>query len=167
MAEIKTDGGVDILDVKDNRGGARQGAGRKKGTKNNVTIGSTILEYTTPTELKYMVERAKKHAKTDKKVLLFLLEHIFGKANTTKATPPKKEDANNMANFLDKLEKDERRGRPKTVKQGVEIEPPLPDNEQEAEEDSLQVESGSAEFSGESPLEEHNPQEPTTGIHNA
>ncbi len=156
----------DILnkDPKETRGGARPGAGRKKGSKTKVMVGATIKDYITPTELRLMVERAKKHAKTDKRVLMYLLENVFGKPNTSKAPPPKPKDEHNMSNFLDGLEN--KNDRQKTPRQNLAPEPPLLDNEQETEESEVQDESGSAEFSGEPPLEEYNTEEPAAGDNN-
>lgn len=86
------------------KGGWRPGAGRPKGKKNLTTVRKAILEYTSPQELKNMVERAKKLAKTDSKVLMWYLEMCFGKAKVVD-----KESGgttNNIAVFLDKLEQE-------------------------------------------------------------
>lgn len=86
------------------KGGWRPGAGRPKGKKNLTTVRKAILEYTSPQELKNMVERAKKLAKTDSKVLMWYLEMCFGKAKVVD-----KElggTTNNIAVFLDKLEQE-------------------------------------------------------------
>lgn len=86
------------------KGGWRPGAGRPKGKKNLTTVRKAILEYTSPQELKNMVERAKKLAKTDSKVLMWYLEMCFGKAKVVDKEVGK--TTNNIAVFLDKLEKE-------------------------------------------------------------
>lgn len=83
------------------RGGYRPGAGRPKGRKNIVGLKKAVLDYTSPEELKNMVDRAKRMAKTDKTVLMWYLEQVFGKpkvANTKPAAPT------NIALFLNALE---------------------------------------------------------------
>lgn len=85
------------------QGGYRAGSGRPKGKKNVVSLKKAILEYTSPQELKNMVERAKKMAKNDKYVLMWYLEQVFGKAKSTGA--PVKPGNTNIAFFLDQLEK--------------------------------------------------------------
>lgn len=84
-------------------GGYRPGSGRPKGKKNLVSLKKAILEYTSPQELKNMVERAKKMAKTDKIVLMWYLEQVFGKAKAPNTAP--QNPTNNIAIFLDQLEK--------------------------------------------------------------
>jgi len=69
--------------IKGKKGGYRVGAGRKAGSKNLVSIKKAILEYMSPQELKNLVNRLKKWAKTDKKVAMFLAEQVFGKAKTS------------------------------------------------------------------------------------
>ena len=87
---------------KEKRGGYRPGAGRKVGSKNILTVRRAILEYTTPNELHFMVERAKKVAKTDNKMLQWYLEMCFGKPKVVERGGDK--TTNNIAVFLDKLE---------------------------------------------------------------
>lgn len=87
---------------KEKRGGYRIGAGRKVGSKNILTVRRAILEYTTPNELHFMVERAKKVAKTDNKMLQWYLEMCFGKPKVVERGGDK--TTNNIAVFLDKLE---------------------------------------------------------------
>lgn len=87
------------------KGGYRPGSGRPKGKKNLVSLKKAILEYTSPQELRNMVERAKKMAKTDKIVLMWYLEQVFGKAKAPNTAP--QGTTNNIAVFLDQLEKKE------------------------------------------------------------
>jgi hypothetical protein len=87
---------------KEKRGGYRPGAGRKVGSKNILTVRRAILEYTTPNELHFMVERAKKVAKTDNKMLQWYLEMCFGKPKVVERQGDK--TTNNIALFLDNLE---------------------------------------------------------------
>lgn len=70
-------------EVKPGRGGFRAGAGRKKGSKNLINIKKALIEYMSPQELKNLVERLKRWAKSDKKVAMFIAEQIFGKAKTS------------------------------------------------------------------------------------
>lgn len=137
------------------KGGRRPGAGRPKGKKNVLGIKHAVKEYTSPQELKNLVERAKKMAKTDKVVLMWYLEQIFGKAKATGVQPQGK-TVNNIALFLDSLEKQNGgntnqpipiNGRVTSgadrvdgfsiVRQTVETETPLLDNEQEGEENTV------------------------------
>jgi len=87
---------------KEKRGGYRPNAGRKVGSKNIRTVRRAILEYTTPNELHFMVERAKKACKTDNKMLQWYLEMCFGKPKVVERGGDK--TTNNIALFLDKLE---------------------------------------------------------------
>lgn len=87
------------------KGGWRPGAGRKPGSKNLLsTPKKAILEYTSPQELKNMVERAKKAAKRNDKMLQWYLEMVFGKPKVVEKEPGGK-TTNNIAVFLDSLEK--------------------------------------------------------------
>ena len=91
------------------KGGYRPGAGRPAGQKNILKIKKAILEYTSPQELKNMVERAKKWAKKDPKMLQWYLEQVFGKAKVVeRADGPK--TVNNIAYFLDRLEQEKIEG---------------------------------------------------------
>lgn len=79
---------MEILNAKEakvikGRGGYRPNAGRKKGSKNLVNIKKALVEYMSPQELKNLVERLKRWAKSDKKVAMFIAEQIFGKAKTS------------------------------------------------------------------------------------
>jgi hypothetical protein len=134
------------------KGGWRPGAGRPKGKKNLTTVRKAILEYTSPQELKNMVERAKKLAKTDSKVLMWYLEMCFGKAKVVDKEVGK--TTNNIAVFLDKLEQ-ERLNPPvdgniyvgdpinngsTTSGQKLETEAFIYDQRQESEQDTVQAE---------------------------
>ena len=136
------------------KGGRRPGAGRPKGKKNVLGIKHAVKEYTSPQELKNLVERAKKMAKTDKVVLMWYLEQVFGKAKATGVQPQGK-TVNNIALFLDSLEKQngghtnqpipikgstggfEPNSGFQVIRQAVEVETPLLDNEQEGKEDTV------------------------------
>lgn len=130
------------------KGGKRPGAGRPKGKKNIVGLKKKILEYTSPQELKNLVERAKKMAKTDRVVLMWYLEQVFGKAKAVGEKPGG--TVNNIALFLDSLEKNKNGSinRPipingdststgiadsgfKVIEQGVENQAFISDNRQE------------------------------------
>lgn len=145
------------------RGGYRPGSGRPKGKKNVVGLKKAILEYTSPQELKNMVERAKKLAKNDKYVLMWYLEQIFGKAKATGA--PTKGVTNNIALFLDTLEKESKQLPPvvgtviptkeienngttyngqETVRQSVETPQPVFHNGFQAEESEVRSESSTS-----------------------
>ena len=90
---------------KSKRGGYRPNAGRPKGSKSLVNLPKkAILEYTSPQELQNMVERAKKWAKTDRKMLQWYLEMVFGKPKAFEKDGGAK-TVNNIAYFLDKLER--------------------------------------------------------------
>lgn len=65
------------------RGGYRPGCGRKAGSKNLINIKKALVEYMSPQELKNLVDRLKRWAKSDKKVAMFIAEQIFGKAKTS------------------------------------------------------------------------------------
>lgn len=56
------------------RGGARPGAGRKKGKALKIT------EHFTPAEIKEFIEFVKDAYKEDMRVLVWLGDHIYGKA---------------------------------------------------------------------------------------
>lgn len=58
------------------KGGARPGAGRKKGS----TTRPQIRDYFTPKEVAELVVQLKERAKTDSTILKFLGEQVFGKA---------------------------------------------------------------------------------------
>lgn len=126
------------------RGGKRPGAGRPKGRKTLVGIKKAILEYTSPQELENLVKRAKKMAEKDKVVLMWYLEQVFGKAKAVNQLPAGK-TVNNIAVFLDSLEKQTHADRNRvitvtpehdrisdagreTLGQAMEIEPSLQDN---------------------------------------
>jgi hypothetical protein len=109
------------------RGGYRPGSGRPKGKKNIHGLKFAIKEYTSPQELHNLVERAKKLAKTDKGVLMWYLEQVFGKPKAPNQLPPGK-TTNNIAVFLDSLEKQNGQT---VVRQTVEDLPPVYNNEQE------------------------------------
>ena len=88
------------------RGGYRPNAGRPKGAKNLTNLPKkAILEYTSPQELGNMVQRAKKWAKTDKNMLRWYLEMVFGKPKTIEREGGAK-TVNNIAYFLDNLERE-------------------------------------------------------------
>lgn len=128
------------------RGGKRPGAGRPKGRKTLVGIKKAILEYTSPQELENLVKRAKKMAEKDKVVLMWYLEQVFGKAKAVNQLPQGK-TVNNIALFLDTLEKENARNRvitinpsnpsvdgsnvsrPAVIEERVENQQPLSDNE--------------------------------------
>lgn len=59
-------------------GGKRKGAGRKKGVSGNKP---RIMDYFKPDEIEGLIKVAKKKAKKDPKILMFLLEQYFGKAH--------------------------------------------------------------------------------------
>lgn len=84
----------------------RPGAGRPKGKKNIVTLKKAILDYTSPQELKNMVEKAKKMANKSEKMMQWYLEMCLGKPKAVGATKPS-DTTNNIAIFLDQLEKTE------------------------------------------------------------
>jgi hypothetical protein len=88
------------------RGGYRPNAGRPKGKKNIVALKKAILDYTSPEELKNLVERAKKLAKTDSKMLQWYLEMCLGKPKVVERETTK--NVTNIAYFLDKLEEEKR-----------------------------------------------------------
>jgi hypothetical protein len=144
------------------KGGWRPGAGRKKGSKSLSNLPKkAILEYTSPQELKNMVERAKKLTKKDPKMLQWYLEQIFGKAKVVEKETGK--TTNNIAVFLDKLEQ-ERLNPPiegtsyigdpletiyvgdpinngsTTFKQGFQTETPIYNNGQKPEQDTVSAE---------------------------
>jgi len=143
--------------MQDTRGGYRPGAGRKPGSKNIVALKKAILEYTSPQELKNMVERAKKWTKTDRKMLQWYLEMVFGKPKTAEGEGPK--SVTNIAYFLDKLEQEKLEGpqEPKpyfvgdipngytttngfqTTGQIMETKTPIYDQGQESEQDTVQA----------------------------
>lgn len=125
------------------RGGKRPGAGRPKGRKTLVGIKKAILEYTSPQELENLVKRAKKMAEKDKVVLMWYLEQVFGKAKAVNQLPQGK-TVNNIALFLDTLEKENAtnrvisitpdinrsdNARPAVIEERVENQQPLSDNE--------------------------------------
>jgi len=122
------------IDRRKLNGGYRPGAGRPKGQPNIINFKKALREYVSPEELRRMVERAKKFAKTDKKVLMFLLEQIFGKAKTITENVGEKK-ATNIAIFLDTLEKE----KPKLydghtiIRQKLEIAEPVHDQGQGSE----------------------------------
>lgn len=119
------------------KGGWRPGAGRPKGAKNLLgTPKKAILEYTSPQELKNMVERAKKWAKRDPKMLQWYLEQVFGKAKVTEREGNK--TVNNIAYFLDSLEKN---GTGQTLAgQILENQPLIPYQGPQPEQDTVQAE---------------------------
>jgi hypothetical protein len=61
------------------KGGRQPGAGRPKGSTNL----PKIRDYFTAKEIEEMVEMAKTHMVDDLKLLMHLLDHIFGKAPQT------------------------------------------------------------------------------------
>jgi len=128
------------IDRRKFNGGARPGAGKPKGKKNIVNFKRALKEYISPEELKHMVERAKKFAKTDKKMLMFLLEQVFGKAKTTNQTIQDGAKTNNIAIFLDTLEKKKLNAGSEITGQIVEAEVLVPDQGQGTEEGSIQPE---------------------------
>jgi hypothetical protein len=86
------------------RGGYRIGCGRKAGSKNLVNIKKALIEYMSPQELKNLVERLKRWAKSDKKVAMFIAEQIFGKAKTS-ANVHTEGKVLHIGAMLDELEK--------------------------------------------------------------
>lgn len=88
------------------RGGFRPGCGRKPGSKNLTTIKKALIEYMSPQELKNLVERLKRWAKSDKKVAMFVAEQIFGKAKTS-ANVQHEGKVLHIGAMLDELEKAE------------------------------------------------------------
>jgi hypothetical protein len=111
--------------------------GRPKGSKNIVDVKKAIMEYTTPEELRRMVERAKKVAKTDSKMLQWYLEQVFGKAKVVEREGSNNKTTNNIAVFLDSLENGNRQ---KITGQVMETLPPLLYQGSEPEQDSIQAE---------------------------
>ena len=103
--------------MKETRGGFRKNAGRPKGAKNlaQANFKKTIKEIVTPNEALYLVSRLVKWAKTDKKIAMFLAEQIYGKAKSNQAPESK---ANNIAIFLDNLEKQPRLDKPDNIIEG-------------------------------------------------
>jgi len=88
-----------------NPGGYRANAGRPVGSKNLLSIPKkTIMEFTTTQELKNMVERAKKAAKKNDKMLQWYLEMCMGKPKVVEREGGGG-TTNNIALFLDNLEK--------------------------------------------------------------
>lgn len=138
------------------RGGYRPGAGRPKGKKGLDGLRKAIKDYTSPQELQNLVDRAKKMAKTDKVVLMWYLEQVFGKAKATNQLPPGN-TTNNIALFLDSLEKNGNRIKARTINGGqgsnesgfpaleqeLEDQSPILDSRQVVEQDTVQTEPSS------------------------
>lgn len=101
------------------RGGYRPNAGRPKGKKNIVALKKAILDYTSPQELANLVERAKKLAKKDSKMLQWYLEMCLGKPKVVERENTK--NVTNIAYFLDKLQEEKKLNPPYTVG-----DPPMP-----------------------------------------
>ena len=71
-------------------GGKRPGAGRKKGIKDNPAIAAknkAFRDFTTPALARKFVDRAMKLAMKDNKMLMFVIDQIFGKAISPITTP--------------------------------------------------------------------------------
>lgn len=66
--------------VKSSYGGKRIKAGRKKGKSKTTELKEKIRDYLSAEEVKDLIETAKTKAKSDSKILIFLLEQIYGKA---------------------------------------------------------------------------------------
>ena len=126
-------------------GGKREGAGRRTGSKVFKAFKKKIRDYTTEKEVRLMVKRAKKIARTDKKMLQFLLEQIFGKPRQNMGLDGGEDGRPvTMAALLDSLEK------PKPIKaeiideqiieQGVEDKPLISNQGQELEQDPVSEE---------------------------
>jgi len=80
--------------------------GRPFGSTNAIKFRKVLREYVTEVEAKHMVDRAKKLAKTDKRILMFLLEQMFGKARQNVGLDGGSPGAPiTMAALLDQLEK--------------------------------------------------------------
>ena len=154
------------------RGGFRPNAGRPKGAKNLVGLKKSILEHTSPQELKNMVQRAKKMAKNDKVVLMWYLEQVFGKAKAPlgNQAPP----TTNIALFLDKLEKEpnypihiENYGTgQETAEQIVEDYTPLPNQEQAPTETPVPSEQSPTTFQLKYSQSKYNIKESPFGVNN-
>ena len=136
------------------RGGYRPNSGRPKGKKNIVALKKAILDYTSPQELANLVERAKRLAKKDPKMLQWYLEMCLGKPKVVERENTK--NVTNIAYFLDKLQEEKKLNPPytvgdppmpyvgdinygttgsETIGQKLEIETPLYDQRQESEQD--------------------------------
>lgn len=61
-------------------GGKREGAGRKQGSCEETTLKYKIKDKLTDKEIDDLIKEAKSRAKTSDKILIFLLEQLFGKA---------------------------------------------------------------------------------------
>jgi hypothetical protein len=141
----------EILNSKDikvgGRGGFRANAGRKAGSKNLINIKKALVEYMSPQELKNLVERLKRWAKSDKKVAMFIAEQIFGKAKTS-ANVHTEGKVLHIGAMLDQLEesniiKIQPNGR-ETTEQNVEIKSLISDKGQGTKESEIYSESTSA-----------------------
>jgi hypothetical protein len=120
------------------RGGYRKNAGRPKGSKSLLALPKkTIMEYTSEQELRNMVERSKRLTRKDPRILQWYLEMCMGKPKVVEREGGGK-TVNNIALFLDNLEKQKLDG-PTTIGQVVEIEPPVSNQGQEPEQDTVQT----------------------------
>lgn len=114
--------------------GFKSRAGRKKGSKNIILLRKAILEYTSPTELKNMIERAKKATRKSETMLRWYLEMCFGKPKVFERDA---KTVNNIALFLDKLENGQ-----EIAGQELEALPPLYYQRPEPKQSTVQAEQG-------------------------
>jgi hypothetical protein len=63
-----------------NWGGPREGAGRPRGESDNSILRRKLRDYISSDELDLFVESLKSKAMEDSKVMMYLIDHIFGKA---------------------------------------------------------------------------------------